>query len=59
MTLIMSDVMPGQNIDVSTLDIIDATPWCAECSAVCMSFRREDGTIMWYLYTATPSTVDS
>ena len=30
----MSDVMPGQNTDVSALDIIDVTPWCAECRAV-------------------------
>ena len=54
----MSDVMPGQNTDVSALDIIDVTPWCAECRAVSMSLRKEGGTMMQSLYMATPSTVE-
>ena len=57
--LMMSDVMPGQNTDVSALDIIDVTPWCAECRAVSMSLRKEGGTMMRSLYMATPSTVDN
>ena len=55
----MSDVMPGQNTDVSALDIIDVTSWCAECRAVSMSLRKEGGTMMRSLYMATPSTVDN
>lgn len=37
----MSDVMLDQNTDVSALDTIDVTPWCAEWRAISMSSRRE------------------
>ena len=46
-------------MNASALDIIDVTPLYAECSAVTMSYRIEDGTMMGSLYKATPSTVDS
>ena len=55
----MSDEMPGQNTDVFALDIIDVTPWCAECRAVSMSLRKEGGTMMRSLYMVAPSTVDN
>ena len=55
----MWDVMPGQNTDDYALDIIDVTPWCAECRAVSISLRKEGGTMMRSLYIATPSTVDN
>ena len=54
---LIAGVIPGQKIEDSVLEIMEVTPWCAECKDASTSSRREGGIIMRSLYKITSSIV--